>query len=329
MCKSRRQLLRAANGKPLARLDEHSPFHVQKKQVLAAIRDHSCQMLIKGTRRRCCLPCTSQRRRLLGLLRQSKRKTVISPSRFTTHAHLTTPQKNKKLQTLIAWQKVFRRKISRMKKKIIKSTKERGINVCPSLDGDLRAIMAEKTPDVYKQYSFGTFRRLFWDEQRKASTVKSASGMRWHPVMIRWALNLKMLSSSAYHALRTSGFVKLPSERTLRDYTHFFHQKTGFQKEVNDMLVAEAGIATSSEGGKLVTIVFDEMRIREDLVFNKNTQEIVGFVELDKVGKDSRAIKKSTKQEKLNDIATHVLVLMVRSFLTSLRFSFAYLRQTG
>ena len=41
--------------------------------------------------------------------------------------------------------------------------------------------------------------------------------------MIKWCLNLKLLSTSSYHALRTSGFVTLPSERTLRDYTSYFY----------------------------------------------------------------------------------------------------------
>ncbi len=63
----------------------------------------------------------------------------------------------------------------------------------------------------------------------------NAKQMRWHPMMIRWCLNLKLLSSSAYHSLRTSGFIKLPSERTLRDYTNYFKSKEGFQPEVDLM----------------------------------------------------------------------------------------------
>ena len=36
--------------------------------------------------------------------------------------------------------------------------------------------------------------------------------------MIKWCLNLRMTSTAAYHNLRTSGMLVLPSERTLRDY---------------------------------------------------------------------------------------------------------------
>ena len=70
-----------------------------------------------------------------------------------------------------------------------------------------------------------------------------------------------MMSTSAYHAMRTSGCLELPSERTLRDYTHFFQQKEGFQTELNDMLFREARLDKSSEDHSLGrnVIVFDEI----------------------------------------------------------------------
>ena len=60
--------------------------------------------------------------------------------------------------------------------------------------------------------------------------------------MIKWALNLKLLSSSAYHALRTSGFIVLPSEGTLRDFTHYFKSESGFTSDLNRELIAQSGI---------------------------------------------------------------------------------------
>ena len=38
-------------------------------------------------------------------------------------------------------------------------------------------------------------------------------------MIIRWCLHLRMLSGSAYDALRH--VLVLPSDRTLRDYTHY------------------------------------------------------------------------------------------------------------
>ena len=41
-----------------------------------------------------------------------------------------------------------------------------------------------------------SIQHLFWEEQ--SSTVKSAKGMWWHPMIIRWCLYLKHKSSAAY-----------------------------------------------------------------------------------------------------------------------------------
>ena len=51
-------------------------------------------------------------------------------------------------------------------------------------------------------------------------------------MMIKWCLNLKMMSSSAYHALRSSGCLELPSERTLCDFTGAIKTEEGFTHEV-------------------------------------------------------------------------------------------------
>lgn len=60
----------------------------------------------------------------------------------------------------------------------------------------------------------------------------SKEQMRWHPYMIRFALNLKYTSTAAYRAVQQSGVIALPSERTLRDCTHWISIKDGPQSEV-------------------------------------------------------------------------------------------------
>lgn len=72
-------------------------------------------------------------------------------------------------------------------------------------------------------------------------------------------MSLKLLSSAAYHSLRTSGFMKLPSERTLRDYTHFFKSTTGFQGDVDAMLKRELRLEEldSSDANRYVIATAD------------------------------------------------------------------------
>lgn len=59
----------------------------------------------------------------------------------------------------------------------------------------------------------------------------------------------------------------------MRDYTHFFKSETGFQDEVDRMLGPESW-------KKYVIVLLDEMKVKESLVYDKYTCEVVGFAEL-------------------------------------------------
>lgn len=71
--------------------------------------------------------------------------------------------------------------------------------------------------------------------------VKGKSGMRWHPVFLRWCLNLSRVSPKAYEIMKQSG-IELPTRRTLNDYTHWISAKPGFNHEVDMFLRSEAKI---------------------------------------------------------------------------------------
>ena len=56
--------------------------------------------------------------------------------------------------------------------------------------------------------------------------------------MVQWCLYLCHLSGTAYEMLRKTGTIKLPSQRTIRDYIHVYHTKAtvGFSHEVDQQL---------------------------------------------------------------------------------------------
>ena len=149
------------------------------------------------------------------------------------------------------------------------------------MQDDLTSIMEEMSNDVRKMNPEQSFRRLFWEQQLQAINAKDVRQVRWHPALIKWCLHLKFKSSSAYHALRSTGVLTLPSERTLRDYTHWIKGEVGFQVSVNRQLIKEAKIR--EEKDEYVTLVFDEMKVREDLVFDKHSCRLVGFVNLGEI----------------------------------------------
>lgn len=101
--------------------------------------------------------------------------------------------------------------------------------------------------------------------------------MKWHPLMIRWCIYLRHLSSRAYDTLRVSGVIQLPSQRTLRDYTYYTEAKHGFCSSVDNQLREVAGLKKCPEREKYVILLMDEMHIRDDIVYDKHTGKCLEF----------------------------------------------------
>ena len=112
------------------------------------------------------------------------------------------------------------------------------------------------------------FQKLFWEQQAEAAK-KTSKGMRWHPLMIRWCILLRHYSQKAYETMRHC--VSLPSQRTLRDYTHHLKAAPGFSDEVDQQICNAAHISSIEERERYSVLLIDEMHIREDLVFDKHT----------------------------------------------------------
>ena len=62
-------------------------------------------------------------------------------------------------------------------------------------------------------------------------------------------------SSGAYEAIRDSGCLKLPLQRTLRDYTHYVEAKCGFSVEIDSMLKSASKVDTCPEREKCTILL--------------------------------------------------------------------------
>ena len=91
--------------------------------------------------------------------------------------------------------------------------------------------------------------------------------VRWHPLIIKWCLHLKMLSPAAYRALRTSGFLALPSERTVRG-------AADIQSDVKEQLIKEAKVTILQDHEKFVVVA---VKIRDDLVFDEHMGQVLAL----------------------------------------------------
>ena len=113
----------------------------------------------------------------------------------------------------------------------------------------------------------------------------------------------------------------LPSLRTLRDYINYIRPKRGFNNEVVDELNKKTELFSESE--RYLTILFDEMKIQEDPVWDKHTGELIGFVDLGDMKLNYATVKN------ISVLATHILVFLVKSVVNPLSYSFATFATTG
>ena len=156
-------------------------------------------------------------------------------------------------------------------------------------------------------------------DQAKALNVPSRQ-MRWHPLVIKWCLELYAKSHSMYADLRDSGFLKLPSGRTLSDYKNYSSSKSGWQTSVFETMDITFKDQGFSEVGRFGGLFFDEVKIKEGLLFDPCTWELVGFVDLENDG-TNYTIQKS--------LATRVLQFYFKSVFSKFQFPCGYFLTCG
>ena len=141
----------------------------------------------------------------------------------------------------------------------------------------------------------------------------------------KWCLYLNHKSSSAYNLLRSSKVIQLPSQRTLRDYSHHYKSSSGFSVELDNQLITEFSSTTTEEYQRHVSLIGDEMYIKESLVYSKASGELVGFCDIGDINNHLLQLE----QKYQNDEDTHlkfaktVLVIMIRGLFTDVTFPYA------
>ena len=320
----------ASDGCTRAYLDEQGQVTLNGHLYPFTVRSAGCEILCHGSK---CHSCMSYRAVLRAMY---TRWITHSPSRHTTTSsktnfrYLSTPEKAERYKELKGRSLSAESTVKRLKERIKQVMSNHSIEIDQELHNDLSQIMEEHNHAVVNDFPEGSFQQLFWNQQLQAVRTDKRQ-VRWHPLIIKWCLHLKMLSSAAYHALRTSGFLTLPSERTLRDYTNIVRGAVGIQPEVNAQLIKEAKVTTLQDFEKFVAVAFDEVKIREDLVYDKHTGQVVGFINLGNFNHQLHALTEACEScttFKADTVATHMLVFMVRGLFTNLEYPYAQFTTT-
>ena len=108
----------------------------------------------------------------------------------------------------------------------------------------------------------------------------------------------------------------LPSERVLRVYKNYFKPKAGLNVDNIESLRDKASSADGIQ--RYVVLVMDEMKIQLNLVFDKYSGDLIGFVDLG---------DPMTNYACLGDedvMATQALAFLVRGMCSDMKHMIAY-----
>ena len=249
----------------------------------------------------CCKVIASENKR--------QRRSVIEKAKpIKDKAPLTASSKERLIST-IQRQRIESKELKDRLLDLEKEIKSNSITVGEALESDIVSILGnadlEGTPHM----------QHFWQQQKKL-LASPKFGRRYHPHLIRFCLSLHAKSAAAYRELASSGVLVLPSERALRDYRNFFQPKPGFQKENINKLVHDTNQLIGVQ--RYVVLSFDEMKIQSSLVFDKHTNELIGFVDLGDEDVNVASFDTPTT------LATHVLAFMVRGVASDLKYILGY-----
>ena len=101
--------------------------------------------------------------------------------------------------------------------------------------------------------------------------------------------------------------------------------------DVTEQLRSETNIDELEDWQKYVTLVFDEVKIKEGIVYNKHDCKIVGFIDLGPINNILLKFENSLSDVSTQpmSVASHMLTFMVRGLFIHLQFPYAYYPTDG
>ena len=129
------------------------------------------------------------------------------------------------------------------------------------------------------------------------------------------------------------GFIELPDPTTLRKYSNFAEPTSGFDPDIIDRFLLDVKDDEMEDKDKNCAVLFDEMKIKSGLVFNRHTGKIVGFTSIGDINEELRTFEKTMSsnegQDMNRDIATYITCVMIRGLFTKYEFPIAYFPSQG
>ena len=102
----------------------------------------------------------------------------------------------------------------------------------------------------------------------------------------------------------------------LKDYKNAIQPHAGFNRSVIDELIKLPSPLKRCQ--RCLVLSFDQIKIQENLVFDKYTRDLIRYVDLGDIELNDSAC------QGVNDLATHALVYYIQGVASDLKFSLFY-----
>lgn len=296
---------------------QNIPLHTDLKTMVAGSPNASKTYYRAPT---CCILlcidddkiCNDCKQHIVNIKKKEQRKerqinTPAKPNAPLSQTH------RRKIESALKEERNKTNKLNKEIRKMKEQISTMGVEIDPVLSKDFEDVLLQNEKNITP------FMKLFWEQQKLARS--SNGSIRYHPMMIRFCLSLVSKSAATYDELRSTGVLTLPSRRTLRDYKNAIKPSAGFNhKVVNELIKLTKDYNTYQ---RYIVISFDEVKIQENLVFDKYSGELVGYVNLGDPELNYSCF------DDINHLATHILVFYIRGMASKIKFAFSYFATEG
>ena len=289
---------------------------------LESVRHVNCSFFVTEAGSRCDI-CKHYRSTLATASRRLETKSNNTNKR---NDYMTKEEITNKLKSTIKENRSMKRIIEKTSELLKCYIQDHGEDIDQDISSSFVEIMNSHERDVLNSVADGSNMKILWEQQKKALSAKTKSGMRWHPSMIKWCIALHSKSAAAYEMLQSSGALILPHRQTLRKYTQFADPTNRPQAAILKKIKTRIEFSKLPSFKKNVTLAFDEMKIKDGLVYNSSTGKLIGFIQHDNINEEIDTIVNECTQSpsKAPPLATHMLALMVRGIFLNLQEVFAF-----
>jgi hypothetical protein len=194
----------------------------------STIRSINCALLTNDNRCKCCKQYRNSLNTMLRRKQEKKAKenTVDLIHSRKRHIDMDSSELSKKFRALktlnkelVAEKKALFTENDRLKRQISNTIRTQGELFHEADSSDFMHLIENLSSD--KEFHKCTdYQKLLIEQQLKFNKLKDKRAMRWHPTVIKWCIYLRSKSPKGYKTIKDGGFLSLPSERTLFDYSH-------------------------------------------------------------------------------------------------------------